>query len=316
MAYRERSSKFNDEYPNFWKIVGKTESLSEVIKFFEKDQYIHITNIIIKNILYFNNGDQIVIKHWLTLVMKYLEKQVVNDLNRESQDIYNDFFVKIVNESNKIFDIEIPELEKIMFENVSERFKSNKNGKKKIFNPYTLSVTGHQRCSYNYNQLLDFDVNRNVFVPKMEMFREILNDLKMSTLALHYYLTIYVYNLTIKMQKLKSEIIKLELTLYKNNNYKLKFIDVVKNELLLEYVLLDREFRIYNPKLSKIKHAECYMYRDVYSWPNNINILQNYYNIGFDYDRNMFISVYKREKRASYKKIKSVDNRIRRNNRL
>ena len=58
------------------------------------------------------------------------------------------------------------------------------------------------------------------------------------------------------------------------------------------------------------------MYRDVYSWPNNINILQNYYNIGFDYDRNMFISVYKREKRASYKKIKSVDNRIRRNNRL
>ena len=61
--------------------------------------------------------------------MKYLEKQVVNDLNRESQDIYNDFFVKIINESNKIFDIEIPELEKIMFENVSERFKSNKNGK-------------------------------------------------------------------------------------------------------------------------------------------------------------------------------------------
>ena len=34
MAYRERSSKFNDEYPNFWKIVGKTESLSEVIKLF------------------------------------------------------------------------------------------------------------------------------------------------------------------------------------------------------------------------------------------------------------------------------------------
>tara|TARA_Y100000816_G_scaffold196471_2_gene143675 strand:- start:2143 stop:3054 length:912 start_codon:yes stop_codon:yes gene_type:complete len=300
MAYRERPSKFNDEYPNFWKIVGKTE-------IFEKDEYIHITDIIIKNILHFNDGEQIDIKNWLKLVLKYLEKQEIGDLNRDRQGIYNDLFVKIINESNRIFDIEIPELEEIMFENVSERFKSGEQGKKnKIFNPYTLSVTGNQRRLYNYNKLLEFDMNRNVFVPKMEMFREIVNDLKMSKLALHYYLTVYVYNLTIKMQKLKSEIIKLELTIYKNNNYNLKFIDVVKNELLLEYVRLDREFRIYNPKLSKIKHAELYTYRDVYSWPSNINILQNYYNIDFDYDRNMFVSVYKREKRASYKKNRKI----------
>lgn len=300
MAYRERPSKFNDEYPNFWKIVGKTE-------IFEKDEYIHITDIIIKNILHFNDGEQIDIKNWLKLVLKYLEKQEIGDLNRDRQGVYNDLFVKIINESNRIFDIEIPELEEIMFENVSERYKSGEQGKKKkIFNPYTLSVTGHQRRSYNYNQLLEFDMNRNVFLPKMEMFREILNDLKMSKLALHYYLTVYVYNLTIKMQKLKSEIIKIELTIYKNNNYNLKFIDVVKNELLLEYVRLDREFRIYNPKLSKIKHAELYTYRDVYSWPSNINILQNYYNIDFDYDRNMFVSVYKREKRASYKKNRKI----------
>ena len=300
MAYRERPSKFNDEYPNFWKIVGKTE-------IFEKDEYIHITDIIIKNILHFNDGEQIDIKNWLKLVLKYLEKQEIGDSNRDRQGIYNDLFVKIINESNRIFDIEIPELEEIMFENVSERFKSGEQGKKnKIFNPYTLSLTGNQRRLYNYNQLLDFDMNRNVFVPKMEMFREIVNDLKMSKLALHYYLTVYVYNLTIKMQKLKSEIVKLELTIYKNNNYNLKFIDVVKNELLLEYVRLDREFRIYNPKLSKIKHAELYMYRDVYSWPSNINILQNYYNIDFDYDRNMFVSVYKREKRASYKKNRKI----------
>ena len=58
----------------------------------------------------------------------------------------------------------------------------------------------------------------------------VLMELRRETLQYNYYLMLFVYDLTLRMQKIKSEIIKYELTLLHSNQY---VCGVLKIELVL-----------------------------------------------------------------------------------
>jgi len=96
---------------------------------------------------------------------------------------------------------------------------------------------------------------------------------------------------TLKMQKIKSEIIKYELTLLNTNEYVCNVLNILINELLLEYTILNKDFIIYNNKLSKIENYGEYLYLWPILWPNNLHIMNDYYNKSFDFCEKEFDSV-------------------------
>jgi len=72
-----------------------------------------------------------------------------------------------------------------------------------------------------------------------------------------------------------------------SNQYVCGVLSVLMNELLLEYTMLNKDFIIYNDKLSKIH----YYGEHNYLWPNNLHIMNDYYNKYFDFDEKEFRSV-------------------------
>ncbi len=119
----------------------------------------------------------------------------------------------------------------------------------------------------------------------------VLMELRKETLKYIYYLMLFVYDLTLRMQKIKSEIIKYELTLLNTNQYVCGVLSVLMNELLLEYTILNKDFIIYNNKLSKIENYGEYLYLWPILWPNNLHIMNDYYNKSFYFEKNKFHSV-------------------------
>ena len=122
-------------------------------------------------------------------------------------------------------------------------------------------------------------------------FMYYFTDLKNSVQRGHYYVMCYVYCLTLRMQKIKSEIIKYELTLLNTNEYVCNVLNILINELLLEYTILNKDFIIYNNKLSKIENYGEYLYLWPILWPNNLHIMNDYYNKSFDFGEKEFDSV-------------------------
>ena len=64
-------------------------------------------------------------------------------------------------------------------------------------------------------------------------------------------------------------------------------LDFMINELLLEYIKLNKEFVIYNKRLI----CDDYWTDSILLYPNNINILNHYYDIGFNWHKKQFTSV-------------------------
>jgi hypothetical protein len=286
---------FNKTYPEFWNILTGSIALgggpdtgpgTNYSAIFKNDNINYITDTILNNTLYFNIGDILTIKYYLNDI--YNTSKIRN--NKIIQQEINKFFINIINKTNSIND-EIMHLEKYLLLKISDKFKYSKN--MKVWNPYQVSPLSKDPIT-TIDQLFTYN-NTGVYIPNINMFKKIFIDLQRKVVCLHYYLMVYVYDLTLKMQYIKSEIIKYELVRFKNEKYGLSVIDVIINELLLEYTKLNNEFVIYNPKLSKIN----YWANHLMLWPSNNNILNNYYNIYFDYEKNMFKSVIKEKSSSS-----------------
>ena len=75
---------------------------------------------------------------------------------------------------------------------------------------------------------------------------------------------LYVYDLTMRMQKIKSELIKYELARYKKEQS--KPLDFMINELITEYIKLNKEFIIYNSLLRPAKFRQGMRQFHFYHW--------------------------------------------------
>jgi hypothetical protein len=153
------------------------------------------------------------------------------------------------------------ELSEYLYPKISKAFKGSR-----LYNPWKLRIM----CGDEEDQ---------------EMPYYLLKELQCESRAYHYYLMIYVYDLTLRMQRCKSELIKYELACYKK--VQSLPLDCMINELLLEYVFLNKEFMIFNNKLVRCKFRT----KSVYIYPNNINIMNHYDKILFDWEKMEFHSV-------------------------
>lgn len=294
--YNNKQLLFSKTYPEFWNILTGSITLgggpdtgpgTRNFRLFQIGEFDYIIDTILNNTLYFNLGDIITIRYYLNSIYAICKKNE----NKQMQEAINEFFTKIINETNKTND-EIVYLQRYLSSKVSDKFKYSEN--MKVWNPYQVSPFSKEPIT-TIDELFTYNHNTGIYIPNINMFKKIFTDLQRRVVSLHYYLMVYVYDLTLKMQYIKSEIIKYELVRFKNEKYNLSVIDVIINELLLEYTKLNNEFVIYNPKLSKINFWAYHLML----WPTNNNILNNYYNIYFDYEKNMFKSVIKEQSSSS-----------------
>jgi hypothetical protein len=293
--YNNKQLLFSKTYPEFWDILTGSIALgggpdtgpgTRNFRLFQNGEFDYIVDTILNNTLYFNLGDIMTIKYYLNSIYAICKKNE----NKQMQEAINEFFTKIINETN-IKNDEIVNLQRYLSSKVSDKFKFSQN--MKVWNPYQISPFSKEPIT-TIDELFTYN-NTGIYIPNVNMFKKIFIDLQRRIVSVHYYLMVYVYDLTLKMQYIKSEIIKYELVRFKNQKYNLSVIDVIINELLLEYTKLNNEFVIYNPKLSKIN----YWGNHLMLWPSNINILDNYYKIYFDYEKNMFKSVFKEKSLSS-----------------
>jgi len=158
------------------------------------------------------------------------------------------------------------ELSEYLYPKISKGFKGSR-----LYNPWKLRIM----CGDEEDQ---------------EMPYYLLKELQCESRAHHYYLMIYVYDLTLRMQRCKSELIKYELARYKK--VQSLPLDCMINEILLEYVFLNKDFVFFSSKLSK----QTFRTKSVFLYPNNINMMNHYDKILFDWEKMEFHSVLNEKK--------------------
>tara|TARA_Y100000816_G_scaffold28911_1_gene18477 strand:- start:7063 stop:7917 length:855 start_codon:yes stop_codon:yes gene_type:complete len=127
-------------------------------------------------------------------------------------------------------------------------------------------------------------------------------NLRKYTRISHYYIMIYIYDITLKMQKIKSDIIKYELARYKKEQSKV--LDFMINELTLELIKLNKELIIYHKKFQEFYYYCNHPYMD----PNNNSLLTRYNKIYFDYKKNLPNSVVTEKLIEKSKTMRKLDN--------
>lgn len=262
------SNMFQKKFPDFWNIV-KPHTYGPYVMDFDIDSFRFVGKIILQYIANFSVDELKIIDAYLVDLIGYL-----SGINEEG---FNEVLhlcwhfedeLKNIQQMNK--DILKELLPKINNQFIYQlKYYDAKLGIKVINNPWKYRVTSNIQD----NESDDSDTYY------------IINELQREKRAYHYYLMIYVFDLTLRMQKIKSEIIKYELTLYKKTHS--MPLEFMINELSLEYIKLNKEFVIYNKKLV----CDNYWTDSILLYPNNINILNHYYNIGFNWHKKQFTSV-------------------------
>lgn len=251
-------NEFNNIYPDFWRIV-KPHTYGPYVMDFESNQFESVCKIIRENMHYFNIGNLMQIDAYLTDLIGYLSgnnEDGFNQVLRFNWEL-DDLLVEKKAETRQFLEYITPKISKYHFINNDL-----------LINPY--------------DKINNEDDNEDDFTSL-----RVLMELRKETLKYNYYLMLFVYDFTLRMQKVKSEIIKYELVRINSKNYTLSPLDVIINELLLQYQEIHKEFIIYNNKLSKIQYNR----EHLYLWPNNLHILNDYYNKYFDFDKKKFNSV-------------------------
>jgi len=271
------SNIFNKTFPYFWSFV-KPHMYGPFVMDFDMDKFKYIGEIISKYIANFSFSELKTIDAYLVDLNGYL-----SGINEEGFNEvlhlcwhFEDELKNIKQLNNNIITELLPKISKQFIYKSNDT--SSKLGINVITNPwkYRFSID-----IQNYDNNGDFE-ETDIYYVISELHRE--------KRAYHYYLMIYVFDLTLRMQKIKSEIIKYELACYKKvQSMPLNFII---NELLLEYKKLNEEFIIYNKKLT----CDNYWTDSILLYPNNINILNHYYDIGFNWDKKKFTSVLQENK--------------------
>jgi len=248
---------FNNKYPDFWHIV-KPHTYGPYVMDFDSNKFESITKIIKENMHYFEFFDLKHIDAYLTDLIGYLSgnnEDGFNQVLRFSWEL-EDLLVEKKRQTKELLDIITPKISKYY-----------------LINDLLRNRPFYMKCEDDYTSF------------------HVLMELREETLHYIYSLILFVYDLTLRMQKIKSEIIKYELTLLNTNQYVCGVLSVLMNELLLEYTILNKDFIIYNNKLSKIDYEEHLWRWSIILWPNNLHIINNYYDKSFDFGEGEFVSV-------------------------
>ncbi len=245
---------FKENFPDFWSRISFAHADD-----FSIDEFYNIGYIVLKYIANFNVID-------LKRLDNYLE-DLMDAFKNENEEYYNEILhlcEHIIDETLCIRE-KNNDIESELFPKISKRFKRETKyvdpdlHVKTIYNPWRYRVVS---LNQHYDDESEWDE---------EDIYYLLSEFQREKRCYHYYLMVYVYDLTMKMQKIKSELIKYELARYKKEQS--KPLDFIINELLLEYIKLNEEFRIYNSLLSK----QDYWYEDSHLlYPNNISIITEY----------------------------------------
>jgi hypothetical protein len=133
-----------------------------------------------------------------------------------------------------------------------------------------------------------------------------LCDLNYSRRRAHYYIMLYIFDLTMKMQKIKSEIIKYELARYGKQSGTV--LDVIINENMLHYMDLNKEFVKYNGILRTFNYygplVGLFAKNGNIFCPDNNHILCIYYNKQFDFENNRIILHHYKEPQRRFRKTR------------
>ena len=242
---------FSQKNPLFWKILRSFSDISDCI---------YVCETIINNIANFSSVSMETISYCLELY----ENGTIEELGIVRK------FYKDVHDRGNYANIKANVLHDVLIHKIGNEFKTSIDSIPRIKCPYVKTVTNIYEedhwlyCLCNFNN----SVRRG-----------------------HFYVMLYVFDLTLRMQKIKSEIIKYELS--RNGQISGTIIDVLINENYVYYLDLNREFRKYNKIMASMNYfgnkvGEVEGLGNLFC-PTNNHLLFFYYDIKFDFmkDKNV-----------------------------
>ena len=184
---------FSMKHPNFWKILRKFT--------FNYDDFIYIYETVTTNIANFSPTSIATISYCFDL---YIQHANANDQVDVSTKIYR------IHDRIKYAQIRANMLHDIIIKNIGTEFKHIENSHVRIKCPYNYYIND----MYEYSDIYDCFIYYN-------------NSVKRG----HFYVMLYVFDLTLRMQKIKSEIIKYELS--RKGRHSGTIIDILVDENFL-----------------------------------------------------------------------------------
>lgn len=270
--------EFNRTNPKFLEILRKN------VMIYDKDIFEYLKYTFFRNISNFTDSNLYRLEKYIIDLHEVLSMNPQdNEGTYEIEKFYNEIENAIIYEKEYATEIHNEILPKI-----SDIFTN----KKKIMNKENKFITCPLRyivLSKNWQELDNWD-DEDLYVKLWELR-------KWSRIS-HYYLMVYVFDLTLKMQKIKSELIKYELA--RKGLYSGTALDFIINELVIGYINLNKELIKYLIKMNRIT----YYNNSILMYANNINIMCRYENKLFDFDRNLPKSVIDEKKNIN--KIKQT----------
>ena len=227
MEYYLQSSshKFSEKYPKFWEILSSYR--------FDEAEFNYLSKIVIENIANFGKGGLKTISYGFKL---YMETSITNEL-----ETLMNFHKKIQKECEKCF-IKADILHNSIVKIIDPIFTYND-----FEYNYPNCLYKKIKCPYQ-----KYYKNKYADLTEQYPFMYYFTDLKNSVQRGHYYVMCYVYCLTLRMQKIKSEIIKYELS--RNGKPSGTIIDILINENYMYYMNLNNEFIKYNKLMNSFNY--------------------------------------------------------------
>ena len=234
--------EFNRTNPLFLKILRKN------VMEYDKDVFDYFSYTFFRNISNFTDSNLYRLEKYIIDLHEAISNNPQdNEGIYQIEKFYNELSNAIIYEKEYATEIHNEILPKI-----SDNY-TNKSENKYITCPLRYVV-----LSNNWQELENWD-DEDLYVKFWELR-------KWSRIS-HYYLMIYVFDLTLKMQKIKSEIFKYELA--RKGLYSGTPLDIIINELMNQYMYLNKELKVYLIKMNRITY-----YNDsILMYANNINIM-------------------------------------------
>lgn len=217
--------KFSEKYPKFWEVLSSYK--------FDENEFEYLSKIVIENIANFGKEGLKTISYVFKL---YMELSVNNEL-----DLLMRFHKTIQKECEKSF-VKADMLHNSIVKIIDPMFT------------YNDIEYNHPNCLYKRIKCPYEKYYKNEYADLTEEypFMYYFIDLKNSVQRGHYYVMSYVYYLTLRMQKIKSEIIKYELS--RNGKPSGTIIDILIDENYMYYMNLNNEFIKYNKLMNSFNY--------------------------------------------------------------
>jgi hypothetical protein len=246
--------RFNQENPEFWKCLRKYK--------YDAADFAYICNVITNNMINLSIG--------AFETISYCFKFSCSNGTDEERDRVDNFY-RITHELANSAYISANTMESELLCKIGESFKCVRDDQTVI------------KCIYNSVAIDITDIN----------FMHSLVDLNNSLRRQHFYVMLYVFDLTMRIQKIKSEIIKYELA--RNGKQSGTVLDICVDENYVYYIELNKEFRKYNKIMASMNYygtriGEVEGLGNIFC-PSNNHLLYFYYDIKFDFTKNKNVNL-------------------------